>query len=129
MSQYFRIKKGSVLPSLRMELVDDGRYGFMKRDTYNKAIQNAEISFSMRNEKGELKVSNAKANIVLPKDNCCNESYIIEYLWKERDTREEGMFEGEFEIFFKDDIKEEGVTFPSGKLIMPINEKLMIHVI
>ena len=45
MAQYFEIKKNSTLPSLRVELIDDGTYDFCRRDMYNNAIQNADITF------------------------------------------------------------------------------------
>lgn len=129
MAQIHKIRKGSTLPTLRMELIDDGRYSFLKNAKYNDAIQNADIKFSMINERGILKISNAEASIVKAKNEMCDDTYIIEYKWKERDTREQGIFEAFFSITFNDDIYQDGVTYPSGELKMPINEKLIIHII
>lgn len=128
MAQIFRIRQNSELPTLRMELIEDGHIDFINRNAYNNAIQNADITFSMKNEKGVLKISKAKANIVKPCDDCCDEPFIIEYVWKKRDTKEVGKYEGWFEITFNDDIYEEGVEYPSGTLIMPIHEPLYIYI-
>jgi hypothetical protein len=75
-----------------------------------------------------LKVSNAKCNIVLADETGCEEKYVIEYRWKERDTKEEGIFKGQFTINFNGNISENGVSFPEGKLIMPISEDLIIYI-
>lgn len=128
MAQYFEIKKNSTLPTLRVALVDDGTYDFHRRDMYNNAIQNADITFSMRDENGVLKVSKSKANIVKCCDCDCTESYSIEYKWNKRDTKEVGIFDAFFEINFKSDLYEEGVSYPEGNLIMPIHEQLKIHI-
>lgn len=127
MTQEFIINKNSTLPVLRMELINDGRYDFLKSDVIGKALQDSTITFSMRNINTDiLKVSNAKCDIVLAQETGCEEKYIIEYKWKERDTKESGIFKGEFTIKFNGNIKEDGVDFPEGKLVMPISEDLMI---
>ena len=128
MAQIFRIKQNSELPTLRMELIDDGKYSFLKNETYNNAIQNADITFSMKDERGVLKVSKAKANVICV-DCECSQKCLIEYKWKSRDTKEKGIFNAWFEINFNDDIYQEGIDFPSGLLIMPIQEELKIHII
>lgn len=128
MAQYFEIKKNSTLPSLRVNLIDDGTYDFCRRDIYNNAIQNADITFSMKDENGILKISKAKASIVKCCDCNCTESYSIEYKWNKRDTKESGVFDAFFEINFKGDLYEEGVSYPEGILIMPIHEQLKIHI-
>lgn len=128
MAQYFEIKKNSILPSLKVNLIDDGTYDFCRRDMYNNAIQNADITFSMKDENGILKISKAKASIVKCCDCNCTESYSIEYKWNKRDTKESGVFDAFFEINFKGDLYEEGVSYPEGNLIMPIHEQLKIHI-
>lgn len=126
MVQEFYINSGAVLPVLRMELINDGR------NDYNKiydAIQDADITFSMRDsETGILKISKAEAEAVLAETNGCEEKYVIQYKWKERDTRKPGIYVGRFDINFRGDIKEDGVMFPEGKLIVPIQEELMIYI-
>ena len=129
MNQEFYINKGSVLPVLRMTLINDGRYDYLKSDVMGKALQDAKVTFSMRNVDTDiLKVSNAKCNIVLAEDTGCEEIYVIEYKWKERDTKEEGIFKGQFTIDFNGNISEDGVVFPEGRMIMPISEDLIIYI-
>lgn len=129
MAQIFRIKQDSELPTLRMALIDDGKFNFLKTDTYNNAIQNADVTFSMKDERGVLKISKAKANVVLCGDCDCSQSHLLEYKWKKRDTKNKGIFDAWFEITFNDDIYEEGVEYPSGTLIVPIQEELKIHIL
>jgi uncharacterized protein YbbK (DUF523 family) len=128
--QEFYIKQHSVNPVLRMELICDGRYDYKKSDLFNKSIQNADVTFSMRNtDTNILKVSKAKAEIVTANEFQCGIKHILQYSWKERDVKEKGIFEGWFEIVFHDDMYEEGVDFPVGKLIVPIEDKLIINII
>ena len=128
-TQEFYILKNSTLPYLRMELINDGRTNNSKSNIINKALQNAEIYFSMKNKNTEvLKVSNAPCSIVLAETDGCEEKYIIEYRWKERDTKERGIYQGWFTINFNNELSEKNVDFPQGKLIVPISEDLMIYV-
>ena len=125
----FIIKKGSVNPVLRMELIKDGRYDF-KKAMIDNAIQDSVVKFYMKDvETGLLKVAKADADIVLAQEEGCEEKYILQYKWKERDTKKEGIYEGWFEIDFNGDLKEEGVDYPSGKMIVPIQEKLQIVIL
>lgn len=124
--QNFFIKKGSTNPVLRMEIVNNGRYDFSK---FYNAVQDADITFSMRNIKtGLLKVSKANAELCEIENDGCEEKYALCYKWKERDTKEEGVFNAWFEINFRGNISEEGVSYPTGNLIVPIAEELMINV-
>lgn len=125
----FIIKKGSVNPVLRMELIKDGRYDF-KKSMIDNAIQDSVVKFYMKDvETGLLKVAKADADIVLAQEEGCEEKYILQYKWKERDTKKEGIYEGWFEINFNGNLKEEGVDYPSGKMIVPIQEKLQIIIL
>ena len=125
----FIIKKGSVNPVLRMELIKDGRYDF-KKSMIDNAIQDSVVKFYMKDvETGLLKVAKADADIVLAQEEGCEEKYILQYKWKERDTKKEGISEGWFEINFNGNLKEEGVDYPSGKMIVPIQEKLQIIIL
>ena len=124
--QYFYINQNATLPTLRVELVNDGRFDFLKAGKFYNAIQNAEITFSMEDENGTLKVSDSPCNIVLAQEKSCEDRYIIEYKWKERDTKKKGKFKGQFKIKFNNDIYEEGVTYPDGTLIVPIYEDIYI---
>lgn len=127
--QYHYINQFSLNPPLRIELINDGKYDFMKAYEFNNAIQDADVTFSMQNViDGKLKVSKATANIVLVDQNSCDERYILEYKWKKRDVNEKGQFIGRFEITFNGDIKEEGIEYPKGNLIVPIVEELTIMI-
>ena len=129
MAQEFFIRKGSVNPVLRMELIKDGRYDF-KKAMIDNAIQDSVVKFYMKDvETGLLKVAKADADIVLAQEEGCEEKYILQYKWKERDTKKEGTYEGWLEINFNGNLKEEGVDYPSGKMIVPIQEKLQIVIL
>ena len=129
MAQEFFIRKGSVNPVLRMELIKDGRYDF-KKAMIDNALQDSVVKFYMKDvETGLLKVAKADADIVLAQEEGCEEKYILQYKWKERDTKKEGTYEGWFEINFNGNLKEEGVDYPSGKMIVPIQEKLQIVIL
>ena len=92
MNQEFYIIKGATVPYLRMELINDGRTDFLKSDIINKSLQDATVKFSMKNTDTDiLKISNAPCNVVLAKTDGCEEKYVIEYRWKERDTKESGI--------------------------------------
>lgn len=126
--QYFYINQNSTLPTLRLELVNDGRFDFLKAGKFYNAIQNADITFSMEDENGVLKVADAPCNLVLATEKSCEDRYIIEYKWKERDTKKKGKFKGAIKVKFNNDIYEEGVTYPDGTLIVPIYEDLYVFV-
>lgn len=129
MAQEFFIRKGSVNPVLRMELIKDGRYDF-KKSMIDNAIQDSVVKFYMKDvETDLLKIAKADADIVLAQEEGCEEKYILQYKWKERDTKKEGIYEGWFEINFNGNLKEEGVDYPSGKMIVPIQEKLQIVIL
>lgn len=127
--QEFYIKKGATLPCLRMELINDGRHDFHRSMLYNNGIQAADVTFSMKDtETGILKVSKGPVDILLADDNTCEEKYILQYQWTERDTKKEGIYEGWFDIDLYGLPKEEGVIYPDGHLKMPIEDPLIIYV-
>lgn len=127
MAQHFFLKQGSVLPSLRMELIEDGRHDFRK---FHECVQNANITFTMVNaDTNVTKVAKGKAYIKLRENDDCTEQYVICYDWKAHDTKEAGTFEGTFDIDFSGNIKNDNYTYPSGLLKMPIREKLMITIL
>lgn len=124
--QEFFIKKGSVNPSLEMELINDGRYDFHK-SLINDALQDSVITFNMLDEETDiLKISKAKANIISAHGVGCEEKFILQYKWKERDVKKEGVFKGWFEIKFNGNISSNEVEYPTGNLIVPIEEDLRI---
>jgi hypothetical protein len=128
--QEFFINKNSLNPVLRMELISDGDYEYSKNTLFNHSIQNADVTFSMKNiTNGILKVSKSKAEIINVSDCDCEHKYILQYTWKNRDINEKGVFKGWFEIKFIGDLYEDGVEHLSGNLIVPIEEELIINVL
>lgn len=127
MQQQFYIKQNSVLPSLRMQLINDGKSDMSK---FHEAIQNAEITFSMVNiNSGVYKIANGVAYPKRREIDGCKDEYVICYDWKPRDTKEKGIYEGVFTITFSKDLTSEDASYPQGELVMPINEKLIINII
>lgn len=126
--QEFNIKKGSINPVLEMELINDGRYDFQK-SLINEALQDSVVTFSMKDEEtGILKISKSKANIVLADEETCQERYVLQYKWNKRDTAKEGIYNAWFEINFNGNISSDGVEYPTGNLIVPVEEDLRIIV-
>ena len=127
MAQQFFIVKESTLPNLRMELVNNGRNKFAKAYF---ALQSATATFSMSDvNTGVKKIANAEAEIIEKEGVNCDLQYILQYKWKERDTKTPGTYKGEFTIKFDSDISIDGLTFPQGTLKVPISEELIISVI
>ena len=121
--QYFYITQNSTLPTLRMELIEDGRHDFNK---FHELIQTANITFTMVNrETGVTKVAKMPAYIKARENGGCVEQYVICYDWRKHDTKEEGNYLGEFNIEFGE-LKNDEYDYPSGNLRMPIREDLLI---
>ena len=125
MAQYFTINKGSELPKLRVELIQDGKTDFRK---FYLALQAADsVTFTMTNlETGIKKIAKAPAEIVYDENCGCEERSLLQYTWKKRDTNESGTFVGHFHIIFNDQVVTDGLVFPKGELIVPIEEPLNI---
>jgi len=125
--QFFYIKQGSTLPRLVMELIEDGRHDFNK---FHECIQAADITFTMVNiDTNVTKVAKGKAYIKLRENDDCTEQYVICYDWKAHDTKEAGSYKGTFEITFNSNIKNDSYAYPSGVLIAPIREELLITIL
>ena len=126
MAQTFVICKGSTLPYLRMEVVNDGRYDFKK---IYLALQSADITFTMTNlDTGVKKIAKAEAFVVEREDSGCEEAYDIEYRWKKRDNDTPGIYIGELNVKFDGNIPMDGGPYADGDLIVPITEDLVITV-
>ena len=125
MAQYWSINKGAELPKLRVELIQDGKTDFRK---FYLALQAADsVTFTMTNlETGIKKIAKAPAEIVYDENSGCEERYLLQYTWKKRDTNESGTFVGHFHIIFNDQVVTDGLVFPKGELIVPIEEPLNI---
>lgn len=123
----FYIKQNSVLPILRMELIEDGRHSFR---SFHESIQNADVTFTMTNvDTNVVKIANGKCDVQKRMVDSCEEQYVICYEWKARDTKETGAFKGVFTINFGKITSEDGTEYPTGKLLMPIREELDIVVL
>lgn len=126
--QEFYINKNSLNPVLRMELINNGCYDFNKNKLFNHSIQNAVVTFSMKNiSNGILKVSKSKAEII-PSIHGCETKYILQYTWKNRDVNESGIYKAWFEIKFNGDLYENNINYLSGNLIIPIQDELIINI-
>ena len=124
--QYFYIRQNSTLPTLRMELIEDGRHDFRK---FYESVQNCTITFTMVNVDTKItKIAKAPCYIKSKEDDGCVEKYVICYDWKPRDTKEAGTFKGTFELTFGQ-IKSDETEYPTGNLNMPIRETLNIIIL
>jgi|TARA_R110001592_G_scaffold240805_5_gene501014 hypothetical protein len=115
----FFIRKDSIEPILKMQLVQDGRNDF--RD-FHKKLANSSIYFSMKDTvTGIPKVVNQTAGIVSKTPTSLNSDieYYIYYKWRKRDVKKTGRFEGQFIVYFHDD---------NTELIAPIREDLFINI-
>ena len=122
----FNINKDATLPYLEIEPVMNGRNTFRK---LYEALQNADISFSMKNiDTGIWKIANAQANIVNSTEQGCEDRFKIQYRWKTRDTKEAGRYLAQFKIKFLNDIVSGYTIFPKGELIVPIYEDIIVNV-
>lgn len=121
----FYIRQNSVLPILRMELIEDGRHDYNK---FHELIQNSTITFTMVNkETGVTKVAKAPAYLKLREDAGCVDQYVICFNWRKHDTKEAGNYIGYFDIDFGE-VKNDNYEYPKGNLIMPIRETLNITI-
>lgn len=122
----FNINKDATLPYLEIEPIVDGRHSFMK---LYEAVQSADVKFSMKNiDTGIWKIANAQAYVVECTEQGCEERFKIQYRWKSRDTKEPGRYLAQFKIIFSDDIVSGDTTFPSGELIVPIAEDIIVNI-
>lgn len=116
----FQIKKNATLPILKMELINDGRNDYNK---FHDRLQNSVITFCMEDiNTGVKRIGGKEALCILkePSSDCTGEEYYIGYQFSEKETRKVGTFRGQFTITFNDG---------SGKLIVPIREDLIIHIL
>lgn len=124
--QNFYLNKDSLLPILRLEVIEDGRHDFNK---IHECLQNSTITFTMINmDTGVTKIAKAPAYIKLRENGGCVDQYVVCYNWKKRDVNEVGNYIGKFNIEFGQ-IKNDEYDYPVGNLIMPIREQLMITIL
>ena len=112
----FFIRKNATLPVLKMQVVKDGRTGYLE---VMESLESATIYFSMINtETGIPKIVSAPCYIVslILADGAPTEYYIY-YRFTSRDTNTPGRYTGQFLVKNND-----------GNLIMPIREDLYINI-
>jgi hypothetical protein len=112
----FFIRKNATLPVLKMQVVKDGRTGYLE---IMESLESATIYFSMINtETGIPKIVSAPCYIVslILADGALTEYYIY-YRFTSRDTNTPGRYTGQFLVKNND-----------GNLIMPIREDLYINI-
>lgn len=128
--QEFYINQNSVNPVLRMEIVNNGEYDYKKNMLYNCNIQNADVTFSMKNTtNGLMKISKSKVDIITSSNDGCEEKFILQYKWKKRDVNEKGTYKGWFEINFKGDFYKENIDNLTGNFILPVENELIINIL
>ena len=115
----FFIRKSSLEPILKMQLVQDGRNNF---NSFHDKLSNSSIRFSMRDvDTGIYKILNQAGGIVQKtklSENSETEYYIY-YRWLKKDVKKVGRFEGMFSIYLHDECSE---------LKVPIREDLFINI-
>jgi|TARA_R110000868_G_scaffold357598_1_gene619110 hypothetical protein len=113
----FFIKQNATLPTLKLQVVKDGRNDFR---SFMETLQNAIITFSMVNtDNGILKIASKPAYITekfFDNPDAPQEFYIY-YNFTANDTKTPGRYMGEFSI-----------TTTEGELIVPIRESLFINI-
>ena len=113
----FFIKQNATLPTLKLQVVKDGRNDFR---SFMETLQNAIITFSMVNtDNGILKIASKPAYITekfFDNPDAPQEFYIY-YNFTANDTKTPGRYMGEFSI-----------STTEGELIVPIRESLFINI-
>lgn len=117
----FEINKNSTLPTLMLELIQDGRNDYKK---FFEDIQDSDITFCMTDiSTGNKKIGNRPATCILKECNdtegCINDEYYLAYEWRAKDVNTAGSYVGEFTISFGN----------GGILIVPIKESLYINIL
>ena len=112
----FFIKKNATLPVLKMQVVKDGRSGYLQ---LMQDLVGSIIFFTMVEvETGIPKIVSAPAeivNLILPEGD--DPEYYIYFKFTERDTNTPGRYQGQFLI-----------QNDEGNLILPIREELYINI-
>ena len=112
----FFIKKNASLPLLKMQVVKDGRAGYLE---LMEAIPLSSIYFTMIDVvTGVPKITSAPCSFValdLPLG--ATPEYYIYFKFTERDTNQVGRYQGQFLIKNQE-----------GNLILPIREELYINI-
>ena len=121
----FYIKKNATLPVLKMQVVKDGRAGYLQ---LMEDLEVSTIYFSMIDvETGIPKIVSGQCGItslVLPEG--APTEYYVYFRFTERDTNTPGRYQGQFLIQSDKPCANQSVEI--GTLILPIREELYINV-
>jgi hypothetical protein len=115
----FFIRKDSLEPILKMQLIQDGRNDFRK---FYRGLENAVLSFSMKKvDTGEYVILNKAAGIVQKTgvDPVNDPEYYIYYRWQPSDVMDVGRYQGQFLIEFLTE---------GSQLVAPVREDLFINI-
>jgi len=112
----FFIKQNATLPTLRVEVVKDGRSDFAQTQEF---LNQTEILFSMVDiVTGQPKIVGAPCTTELLDETDENISkYLIKYQFNFRDTKNQGRFKGSFRI-----------QNDQGDIVLPLTEDLFINI-
>lgn len=119
----FYIRQGATDPILKMRLIDDGKND---KSSFNELLENSKITFEMYDTKTDIPIilgEIASLALRVKKYQQTTDEYYIVYRFTEEQTAKIGKFEGKFIIQFMD-----SNNTPTTKLIVPIREKLYIHI-
>ena len=115
----FYIRQGSTEPILKLQLIDDSKND---KTEFNNILESSTLTFEMFNtETNEYIIIDGECYLThrLGKFNNQSESYFIAYNFTKDQTSKKGIYEGKININYED----------GGLLIVPIQEKLFIHII
>lgn len=124
----FIIKQNATLPILSMKLIEVIDTTTLSLNlSFDNMMENAVVTFSMIDvETGRYAIANKSGGITKIEDvatcGCDNCNYIIYYQFTDRDTKNYGVYKGEFTINFFDG--DNG----NGKLILPMKNDLNIFI-
>ena len=117
----FFIRKNSTLPKLKYQLT---QRVLEKYDITDDMLKNVAITFSMVNQKNNLyKIANVPADLVINRQRPefpDEIEYTLSYTFKIKDTKQTGLFRGEFVLDFLGD--------NCGKIKMPVSGDLNIWI-
>lgn len=120
----FFIKQHSTLPTLKFQLTEKI---MRKYNISNEMMENVAITFSMIDEYGNYKIANKSADLFVKDENSdelIQESrYILLYNFSLKDTKNTGIFYGEFKIDFLEN------NGGCGKITIPNNDKIIINIV
>ena len=113
----FYIRKGSTMPFLTMEVIQNGNGD---TEQFYNLLKNAEILFYMEEYKSCMPIIQCGACCII--EQSCNNcpSVLVQYKWLDGETDNIGRYKGWFEIYDKDS---------TNKMISPVKDNLIIHII